>query len=71
MAPFVDHQAPGGQTSELLKGVLADRAHGVFLGTVMVREGADGTDAQQLNRNLLTSPAARVDTKPELTILRR
>jgi Fe-S cluster assembly protein SufD len=68
IAPLVDHQAPGGQTSELLKGVLADRAHGVFLGTVMVREGADRTDARQLNRNIMTSPTARVDTKPELTI---
>jgi Fe-S cluster assembly protein SufD len=68
VAPLVDHQAAGGQTSEVVKGVLADTAHGVFLGTVMVREGADGTDARQLNRNLMTSPTARVDTKPELTI---
>lgn len=68
IAPAVDHQAPDGRTNELLKGVLTDRAHGVFLGSVMVREGADGTDARQLNRNLLTSPVARVDTKPELTI---
>jgi Fe-S cluster assembly protein SufD len=68
IAPTVDHQARGGQTNELLKGVLADRAQGVFLGSVMVREGADDTDARQLNRNLMTSPTARVDTKPELTI---
>jgi Fe-S cluster assembly protein SufD len=68
VAPAVDHRAPGGQTSELFKGVHADRAHGVFLGSAMVREGADGTNARQLNRNLLTSPTARVDTKPELTI---
>jgi Fe-S cluster assembly protein SufD len=68
VAPLVDHRAPGGQTSEVVKGVLADHAHGVFLGTVMVREGADATDARQLNRNLMTSPTARVDTKPELTI---
>lgn len=68
IAPVVDHQARDGQTSELLKGVLADHAHGVFLGTVMVREGADGTDARQLNRNLMMSPTARIDTKPELTI---
>ena len=68
VAPSVDHQAPGGQTNELFKGVHGDRAHGVFLGSVMVREGADGTNARQLNRNLLTSPTARVDTKPELTI---
>ena len=68
IAPSVDHQAPGGETNELLKGVLSDKAHGVFLGSVMVRAGADGTNARQLNRNLLTSPTARVDTRPELTI---
>ena len=58
----------GGETSELVKGVLADHAHGVFLGSIMVREGADGTDARQLNRNLMTSATARMDTRPELTI---
>lgn len=68
VAPAVDHQAPGGETNELLKGVLADSAHGVFLGSVLVREGADGTNARQMNRNLLTSPTARIDTRPELTI---
>jgi Fe-S cluster assembly protein SufD len=68
VAPTVDHRAPGGRTSEVVKGVLADDAHGVFLGSVIVREGADATDARQLNRNLMTSPTARVDTKPELAI---
>jgi Fe-S cluster assembly protein SufD len=68
IAPLVDHQQPGGRTQELLKGVLADQSHGVFLGNITVREGADGTDARQLNRNLMLSPAARIDSKPELTI---
>ncbi len=67
-APFVDHQAPGCQTTEVLKGVMQDRAHGVFLGKMAVRPGADGTDAHQLNQNLLLSPQASVDTKPELEI---
>jgi Fe-S cluster assembly protein SufD len=69
IAPFVDHQALGCQTNEVLKGVMQDRAHGVFLGTVAVRPGADQTNANQLNRNLLLSPQASVDTKPELEIL--
>ena len=34
----------------------------------MVREGADGTDAEQSNHNLLLSDRAEVDTKPELEI---
>src|SRR5207245_7210876 len=59
----------GGTTREVFKGVLEDRSHGVFLGRIGVRPGADKTDAHQLNRNLLLSPRAAVDTKPELEIL--
>lgn len=68
-APIVDHRAPNCRTSKVVKAVIDDNAHGVFLGTVMVRPGADGTDAHQLNRNLLLSDRASVDAKPELTIL--
>jgi Fe-S cluster assembly protein SufD len=68
-APFVEHHAPGCETNEVLKGVMQDRAHGVFLGTIAVHPGADQTTARQLNRNLLLSPSAWVDTKPELEIL--
>ncbi|MBB6254456.1 Fe-S cluster assembly protein SufD [Nitrospirillum iridis] len=68
-APVVTHAAPHCRTDEVVKGVMQDRAHGVFLGTVRVHPGADGTDARQLNRNLLLSPTAWVDTKPELEIL--
>ncbi|WP_044559116.1 Fe-S cluster assembly protein SufD [Azospirillum sp. B4] len=68
-APVVVHAAPGCRTDEVVKGVMQDKAHGVFLGTIQVHPGADGTDARQLNRNLLLSPTAWVDTKPELEIL--
>jgi Fe-S cluster assembly protein SufD len=68
-ATVIGHAAPGGTTREVFKGVLEDRAHGVFLGRIAVRPGADKTDAHQLNRNLLLSPRAAVDTKPELEIL--
>jgi len=69
MATFVDHAAQGCTTRETFKSVVDDRAHGVFLGKIAVRPGADKTDANQLNRNLLLSPRAAVDTKPELEIL--
>jgi Fe-S cluster assembly protein SufD len=65
---FVDHAAPGGTTRELFKGVADDRAHGAFLGTIAVRPHAQKTDAQQTSRNLLLSPRAAIDTKPELEI---
>ncbi len=65
----IDHAAPGGTTRELWKGVVEDRAHGVFLGRIAVRPEAQKTDAEQANHNLLLSPRATVDTKPELEIL--
>ncbi|MDX1569761.1 MAG: Fe-S cluster assembly protein SufD [Xanthomonadales bacterium] len=64
----VDHVAPQTASEELFKGVLDGRARAVFNGKVVVHEGADGTDAAQTNKNLLLSPHAEVDTKPELVI---
>ncbi len=69
IATFVDHAAPQCATREYFKSVVDDRAHGVFLGRIAVREGAQKTDANQLNKNLLLSPRANIDTKPELEIL--
>jgi Fe-S cluster assembly protein SufD len=68
-ATFVDHAAPSGTTREVWKGVVEDRAHGVFLGRIAVRPEAQKTDAEQTNHNLLLSRRATVDTKPELEIL--
>jgi Fe-S cluster assembly protein SufD len=68
-ATFVDHAAPKCTTSEVFKGVIDERAHGVFLGKITVRPDAQKTNANQLNKNLLLSPRANVDTKPELEIL--
>jgi Fe-S cluster assembly protein SufD len=64
----VDHAAPGGQTREIFKGVAAGRAHGAFQGRIIVRPGAQKVDAHQLSQNLLLSPHAAIDTKPELEI---
>jgi Fe-S cluster assembly protein SufD len=66
---FVDHAVPGCTTRELFKGVVEDRAHGVFMGRILVRPDAQKSDAQQVNRNLLLSRRAAIDTKPELEIL--
>ena len=68
-AILIDHAGPNGTTRELFKGVLDERAHGVFLGRIGVRPDAQKTNAQQMNRNLLLSPGAAIDTKPELDIL--
>ncbi len=65
----VDHAHPRCRTIELFKGVLDDRAHGVFQGLVRVAPKAVGTDARQKNQTLLLSDRAVADTKPELEIL--
>ena len=65
----IDHQAVGGTTSELVKGVAAGRGHGAFQGRIIVREGAQQTDARQTSRNLILGRRAVIDTKPELEIL--
>ena len=59
---------PQGKTDQLHKCIVSDRAHTVFNGKVFVPKTAQLTDASQLNRNLLLSAKARVDTKPELQI---
>jgi Fe-S cluster assembly protein SufD len=52
----------------LYKGVLDERGHGIFNGQIMVRPGADGSDANQKNKNLILSDGAEVDTRPRLEI---
>ncbi len=64
----VDHAAPRTTSDELYRGVLAGKSRAVFNGKAIVHPGAAGTDARQANANLLLSPEAEVDTKPELEI---
>ncbi len=64
----IDHQQPHCNSHQLYKGILDGNAHAVFNGKIFVRHGAQKTDAMQTNKNLLLSPQARVDTKPQLEI---
>jgi Fe-S cluster assembly protein SufD len=64
----VDHEVPGCESRELFKGVLDDRARGVFQGKIIVRPGADKTDGKQMARALMLSEDAEFDSKPELEI---
>ncbi len=65
----VDHAVPHCSSRELYKGVLDGQARGVFNGLVVVRPGAQKTDAGQMNRNLLLSREALVHSTPQLEIL--
>ena len=64
----IDHKQPYCNSHQLYKGILDGNGRAVFNGKVFVREGAQKTDALQTNKNLLLSPQARVDTKPQLEI---
>ena len=64
----INHLKPNGISRELYKGVLNDRARGVFQGHVIVAEDAQKTDSTMNNRNLLLSQDAEADTKPQLEI---
>lgn len=65
----VDHAVPHCSSREHYKGVLDGSGRGVFNALVQVRPGAQKTDAEQMNRNLLLSPQALVHSVPQLEIL--
>lgn len=73
-AQFVDHHlcvhhhAPHCQSNQFYKGVLADQAHAVFNGKVIVAKNAQKTISSQKNHNILLSNSAEIDSKPELEI---
>jgi Fe-S cluster assembly protein SufD len=66
---FIDHRSPHCTSRQLHKCVVGDTAHGVFNGRILVRQDAQKTNSAQESRNLLLSPRAHVDTKPQLEIL--
>ena len=64
----IEHAKPRATSLELYKGVLDGAARGVFNGKIVVHKDAQKSDARQTNRNLLLSPDAVVNTKPQLEI---
>ncbi len=64
----IDHASPHTTSRELYKGILNDRARGVFHGRIHVRPDAQKIDADQTNRTLLLSGQAEINTKPQLEI---
>jgi Fe-S cluster assembly protein SufD len=65
---LIDHAEPHGTSRELYKGIMDGSSRGVFHGTIIVRPGAQTTDAVQTNKNLLLSKQALVDSTPALEI---
>lgn len=65
---YVGHEKPYCTSQQLYKGILAESARAVFNGKVYVHPHAVKTDSSQMNKNLLLSDKAEIDTKPELEI---
>lgn len=64
----LDHQQPSCVSHELYRGLIDDSARGVFAGRIIVAQDAQHTDAVQRVDNLLLSPRAEADARPELEI---
>ena len=65
---LVDHLAVGTRSLQDYRGIAAGRGRAVFNGKAVVHEGAQQSQARQSSRNLLLTPGAEIDTKPELEI---
>jgi len=66
---FVDHAVANCKSRVTYKGALqGDKAHTVWVGDVLIRAEAEGTDTYELNRNLLLTDGARADSVPNLEI---
>ena len=64
----VDHRVGPATSRQEYRGILNGKCRCVWNGKAIVHEGADGTDADQANHNLLLSEKAEIDAKPELEI---
>lgn len=65
---YISHSVPHCTSNELFKYVLSDHSYGIFTGRILVAKDAQKTEAYQNNRNLLLSPDARMQAKPQLEI---
>lgn len=68
MTSVISHHAPQCVSRQYVRNVADDEARCVFQGSIYVQRGASQTDGGQLNQNLLLSPKAQIDTKPQLEI---
>lgn len=66
---LIEHVAPHTKCEESFRGVAVDRGRGAFNGRIVVREGAQKADSRQSSRNLILSPLAEINVRPQLEIL--
>ncbi|MFB6421927.1 MAG: Fe-S cluster assembly protein SufD [Candidatus Malihini olakiniferum] len=65
---YIEHNQGHGESRQLHKAIVSEKAHSVFSGIIKVVRGALKTDGKMTNNNLLLGILAKVDTKPQLEI---
>jgi len=64
----ITHHAPQTTSDQLFKGILAGESHGAFTGKIIIKQNAQQSASSQLNKNLLVSKKAHIDTRPQLMV---
>lgn len=65
----IDHEGPQTRSRERVHGVASGRGRAAFNGRILVGPAAAGSDSSQTSRNLLLSPTAEINARPQLEIL--
>ncbi len=64
----INHLAPHTESSQLFKGIMGGESHGVFTGKIVIAKDAQQVNSHQLNKNLMLSKKAHIDTRPQLLV---
>jgi Fe-S cluster assembly protein SufD len=64
----IHHRAAHTTSEQIFKGIMDDNSRGAFTGKVVIHRDAQQVDATQLNKNLLLSNKAHVDTRPQIEV---
>ena len=68
MNTTIEHLGSHGLSDQVYKGVLTDKAKGIFLGNIKVAKETEKNNSKQLNKNLLLTPQAEINSTPQLEI---
>ncbi|MBY0416085.1 MAG: Fe-S cluster assembly protein SufD [Bdellovibrionales bacterium] len=64
----INHNAAHTTSDQLFKGILAGESHGAFTGKISIAKDAQLVNSNQLNKNLMLSKKAHIDTRPQLLV---
>lgn len=65
---FINHGAANTESHQLYKGILDQESRGVFTGRIFIDKDSQQVNANQLNKNLLLSKKAQINSRPQLEI---